>query len=285
LDELLQKHRTFTLSVAVGGFVFLLALLLRGCAVYDKDLVQVRSSVQRKAGEITKDPVPDENYLRDMDRVVAAADARVATLAGRVGRTAKGEALWEESIGSVLRTIGRDGPEMRRKFMEQARKTPSAAFTLLLEEARTVFTERASAADVEVVPQDLGFEQIQEANFARSLAAMAAMARVVDRAISLGVQRVEQIGVGGAVLAAGGSEEDPFLRSQAIRFRIKGDPGVLVELVKSLNDPDADGRRLVLDEVQTLGRPSTVRAGEAGTLEFTVRVMLVNLEAREEVAQ
>ena len=29
MDELLQKHRTFTLSVAVGGLVFLLAVMLR----------------------------------------------------------------------------------------------------------------------------------------------------------------------------------------------------------------------------------------------------------------
>ncbi len=283
MDELLQKHRTFTLSVAVGGFVFLLALLLRGCAVYEKDLGLMRSSVQRKATELTSLPVPDERYLREMDRVVEAADDRVKALAKEVGRTTRGEALWEECIADILRTIGRDSPAMRKDIMERARRLPSAAFSLLLEEARTAFMEKASTAEVEVVPADLGFEQVQEANFARSLAAMAAMARVVNRAIELGVQRVEQIGVGSSVQGSGGSEQDPFLLSQNIRFRFRGDPGVLTELVKSLNDVDVSGRRMVLDEVQGLGRPVTVKAGEPGNLEFTVRVILVNLDAVEEV--
>ena len=58
------------------------------------------------------------------------------------------------------------------------------------------------------------------------------------------------------------------------------EPGILAELVKSVNDRDASGRRLVLDEVRTLGRPETVRASEPGVVEFTIRVMMVNLEAR-----
>lgn len=285
MDELLQKHRTFVISVAAGGLVFLLALLLRGCAVYDKDLGLSRATVLRKSEELTKEPVPDERYLRDADRVVEAADARVADLARRIGRTSGGEALWEECIADVLRVIGKDTPERRKDIMERARRLPSAAFSLLLEEARTVFSERAAAAEVEVVPQELGFEQVQEANFARSLAAMAAMARVVDRAISLGVQRVETIAVGSSQAASGGTEEDPFLRSQLIRFRFSGEPGVLAELVKSVNDVDAGGRRLVLDDVQQLGRPVTTRASASGSVEFTVRVILVNLEAREEVAE
>lgn len=52
-----------------------------------------------------------------------------------------------------------------------------------------------------------------------------------------------------------------------------------------MNDVDAGGRRLVLDDVQQLGRPVTTRASASGSVEFTVRVILVNLEAREEVAE
>lgn len=284
MDELLQKHRTFTLSVAVGGFVFLVALLLRGCAVYDRDLSITRSSVERKARELTAAPVPDERYLKELDRVVEAADARVAALAREVGRTAKGEALWEECVADVLRVIGQDTPAKRKDIMDRARRLPSAAFSLLLEEARTNLVTRAGRADVEIVPQDLGFDQIQEAGFGRSLAALAVVARVLDRCIALGVQRVEQIGVGSSATGSSGTEEGSFLRAQAVRFRMRGDPAALAELVKSVNDLDASGRRLVLDEVQGLGRPATVRAGEAGNLEFTLRVYLVNLEAKEETS-
>lgn len=285
MEELLQKHRTFALSAIVGGFVFLLAVLLRGCAVYDRDLVQARTSVQNKARDLAASPVPDERYLREMDRVVAAADARVAELALEVGRTEKGERLWEECIGDVLATIGQDTPEKRKDIMDRARRLPSAAFSLLVEEARTVFAARAAQNDVEIVPQDLGFEQVQEANFARYLAAMAAICRIVDRAIALGVDRIEGIGVSGSLQGIGGSENAPFVQSQAVRFKVRGAPADLVELVKSVNDRDRGGagRRPVLDEVFGLGRPEGIRAGEPGIAEFTVRVFLVNLDAREEV--
>jgi hypothetical protein len=284
VEELLQKHRSFVLAAGVGAFVFLLALLIRGCAVYGRDLGLDRAGVQRKAGELTRTPVPDEKYLKDLDRVVEAADARVAALAAEVGRTAKGERLWEECIGDVLAVIGEDTPENRAEFLGRARRLPSAAFSLLLERVRVSFQQKAATAGVEIVPSELGFEQVQEANFARYLAGLAAAARIVDRAIALGVDRVESIAVSGAMQGMGGTPDAPFLQSQALRFKFRGDPAALAELVRSVNDrgPDGRGRRIVLDEVATLGRPEQVRAGEPGVVEFAVRVFLVNLEAKEQ---
>ena len=285
MEELLQKHRTFALSTIVGAFVFLLALLLRGCAVYDKNLVAMQSAVSSQAGQLRTGEVPDDKYLKDLDRVVQTADERVAALALEVGRTAKGEALWEECIADTLAAIGEDTPANRRDIMERARRLPSAAFSLLLEKARGVLGGRAVQAGVEIVPQDLGFEQVQEANFARYLAALAAGVRIVDRAIALGVDRCEQISVGGSLASFGGSENSPFVQSQSVLFKFRGQPAELAELVKSLNDRDARGRRLVLDEVRAFGRPETVRPGEPAAVEFTIRVFLVNLDAIEEAAQ
>jgi hypothetical protein len=285
VEELLQKHRTFALSTGVGAFVFLLALLLRGCAVYDRNLVTSQAGVASKATQLRAGDVPDDKYLKDLDRVVQTADERVAALALEVGRTAKGEALWEECIADTLATIGEDTPANRRDIMERARRLPSAAFSLLLEKARGVLGARAVQAGVEVVQQDLGFEQVQEANFARYLAALAAGVRVVDRAIALGVDRCEQISVGGSLASFGGSENSPFVQSQSVLFKFRGQPAELAELIKSLNDKDARGRRLVLDEVRGFGRPETVRPGEPAVAEFTIRVFLVNLDAIEEAAQ
>jgi len=284
MDELLQKHRTFTLSVAVGGVVFLLALMLRGCAVYKTNLDGARAVVERKSKELTATPVPDDRYLRDMDRVVEAADARVAELAREVGRTARGEDLWEECIRDTLKVIGKDSEATRRDLMARSRTLPTAAFSRLLDQVRTVLVERAAQGDVEIGSQDLGFDQVQEANFGRSLAALAAVVRVVDRCIALGVQRVESIAVHGSAQGSGGAPDDPFLVIQNVRFKLRGDPAVLAEVVKSLNDRDdgGTGRRIVLDEVLGLGRPMTVKAGEPGNTEFIVRVYLVNLEAKEE---
>ncbi len=289
MDELLQKHRTFTLSVAVGGLVFLMAVLLRGCAVYDRDLVAARQKVLRQSEELRKKPVPDEKYLKEMDRVVAAADARVEELASEVGRTEKGERLMEEEIADILRIAGEDTPEVRKAIRDQAVRLPSAAFSLLVEKARSAFAARASANNVEISPGalDLGFEQVQEAGFARSLAGLAAACRVVDRAIALGVDRIETIAVGGTMQGIGGTENSPFINTVTVRFKVRGQPADLAELVKSVNDRDRDGkgRRLVLDEVFGLGRPEGVRAAEAGTAEFSVKVFLVNLDAQEEAAQ
>lgn len=284
MDELLQKHRTFTLSVAVGGFVFLLALLLRGCAVYKVDLNQARASVQNKAKDLTSSPVPDEKYLKDMDRVVATADERVAELAREVGRTARGEALWEECIADVLTVIGQNTEAERRDLMDRARKLPTAAFSRLLDKVRSTLAERAAQNDVEIVSPDLGFDQVQEAGFGRSLAALAAVVRIVDRCIALGVQRVENVAVATSAQGTGGAADDPFRTAQNVRFKLRGDPAVLAEVLKSLNDRDQGGagRRIVLDELYSLGRPLTVKAGEAGNAEFMVRVYLVNLEAKEE---
>ncbi len=285
MEELLQKHRTFTLSVAVGGFVFLMALMLRGCAVYSRDLGAARAAVEKKSKDLTKDPVPDEKYLKEMDRVVEAADARVAELANEVGRTSQGERLWEECIGDVLGVIRRDTPEKRKDLMERARRLPSAAFSLLLEDVRTEFSARAAQNDVEITPQELGFENVREADFGKYVAALSAIVRIVDRAIAVGVTKVEAIAVS-APVGIGGSEAGPFIQSIPVRFRIRGNPPALAELVKGVNDRDRDGRgrRIVLDEVQNLGRPETVRPGEPGIAEFTVRVFLVNLEAKEEAA-
>jgi hypothetical protein len=281
VDELLQKHRTFTLAVAVGGFVFLVALLLRGCAVYDRDLGQARASVENKAKELTGSPVPDEKYLKAMEGVVAAADARVEALSNEVGRTATGERLWEECIADVLAVIGQDRPEKRKDLMDKARRLPSAALSLLVEDCRTCFAARAAENDVEIAAQDLGFDQVTEAGFARQLAALAAAVRVVDRAIALGVDRIENIAVGGVQNAAA-AEGASFLQSVTLRFKIRGAPADLAELVKSLNDRDGKGRRLVLDEIYALGRPEGIKAAEAGVAEFSIRVFLVDLAAREE---
>jgi hypothetical protein len=289
VDELLQKHRTFTLSVAVGGFVFLMAILLRGCAVYDRDLDVVRAKVQKQSQELSKSPVPDEKYLKEMDRVVAAADARVAELAAEVGRTEKGERLLEEEIVDVLRIAGEDTPEVRRAIREQALRLPSAAFSLLVEKARSAFAARAAQNEVEILPgaQDLGFETVQEAGFTRSLAGLAAACRIVDRAIALGVDRIENVAVSGSAGAIGGTENAPFINTVAVRFKFRGEPADLAELIKSVNDRDREGkgRRVVLDEIFTLGRPEGVRTAEAGIAEFSVKVFLVNLEAKEEAAQ
>jgi hypothetical protein len=280
VEELLQKHRTFALSAGVGGFIFLFALLLRGCAFYERDLGKARTSVQEKAKNLAA-PVPDDKYLKEMDRIVEQADQRVASLSREVGRTSTGEALWEECIADVLRTIGQDEVTERRALMDRARKLPSAAFSILLEKVRTAFLARASQAGVEIVPREFGFEVIEEATFARSLASLAAVTRVVDRAITLGVDKIEVISVSGTA-AGGGAAAAPesFLSSQSAFFRIRGKPALLAELVKSVNDRDAAGRRLVLDEVRTLGRPDTVRPTEPGVVEFTIRVLLVNLEVR-----
>lgn len=285
MEELLQKHRTFTLSVGVGAFVFLLALLIRGCAVYDADLAVERRKVDGKAAELRKGDVPDDRYLKDLDKVVQTANDRVSALALEVGRTAKGEALWEECIADTLSVIGEDTPENRRDIMERARRLPSAAFSLLLEKVRSALGQRALQAQVEIVPQDLGFEQVQEANFARYLAALAAGARIVDRAIALGVDRCEQIAVSNSLASLGGTENAPFVQSQSMLFKFRGQPAELAELIKSCNDKDARGRRLVLDEVRGFGRPETVRAAEPAAVEFTIRVFLVNLDAIEEAAQ
>ena len=283
MEELLQKHRTFALSAGVGGFIFLLALLLRGCAFYDRDLVRERATVQKNASDLSA-PVPDDKYLKEMDRIVEQADERVAVLAREVGRTASGEALWEECIGDVLRTIGQDDANEKRALMDRARRLPSAAFSILLEKVRSALLAKASQADVEIAPREVGFEVIEEATFARSLAALAVVTRVLDRAIALGVDKVEVISVSGTSAAGGAAAVDAaasgFISSQTAFFRIRGEPGILAELVKSVNDRDASGRRLVLDEVRTLGRPETVRASEPGVVEFTIRVMMVNLEAR-----
>lgn len=289
MDELLQKHRTFTLSVAVGGFVFLMAVMLRGCAVYGRDLVAASTKVKGKVAELQKGPVPDQKYLSDMDRVVAAADARVAELAAEVGRTEKGERLLDDEIGDVLRIAGEDTPELRRSIREQAVRLPSAAFSLLVEKARTAFTARAQQNGVEILAkaQDLGFEQVQDAGFARSLAGLAAVCRVVDRAIALGVDRIEDISVSGSMQGIGGTENAPFVNTVAVRFKVRGDPADCAELVKSVNDRDRDGkgRRLVLDEVFALGKPAGGRSSEPGVAEFSVKVFLVNLEAKEESSQ
>jgi hypothetical protein len=283
VEELLQKHRTFALSVAVGGFVFLLALMIRGCAVYDRDLVQARTVLDRKAREVEKAKVPDEKYLRQMDAVVAAADARVAELAAEVGRTEKGERLWEECIGDVLKTVGQDTPDKRRDIMERARRLPSAAFSLLLEEVRSGFAPRASQNDVEIAQADLGFEQVQDAGFARSVAALAAVCRVVGKAIDLGVSKVEQISPSGTVTGIGGTENAPFVNSILVRFKFRGEPAALAELLRCVNDRDRDGRgrRLVLDEVYSTGRPDGVKSLDQGVAEFSIRVFLVNLEAEQ----
>jgi hypothetical protein len=240
VDELLQRHRSFTLSVAVGGLVFLVALLVRGCAVHTKDLGNATAVLKRKAGELTASPVPDDAHLARMTAVVDEADRRVSSLATEVGRTASGERLVEECLADILVTCGKDSPAERKRYLELARRLPSAAFTELTSMAREVLVGRAVQADCEIAQDDLGFPNASEA--------------------------------------------DPFLRGQAVTFRLRGAPSALAAVLRSLNEKDASGRRIVLDRLVTLGRPTTVRATEPATAEFTVRLLLVNLAAAEEEA-
>ncbi len=287
MEELLQKHRAFTLSVAVGGFVFLVALMVRGCAVYKRDLTQARASVERKVQELNKEPVPDQAYLRKLDAVVEAADRRVAELAGTVGRTEQGEALWAACISDILEIAGKRTDTAVKEYVDLARRLPNAAFTRLLGDVQTVLAERASGANVVLDKEDLGFERIDATDFSRNVAALAAVARVVDRAITEGVDRITLINVGSTLGRIGGTEADPFLRVQTVSFGMKGDPPVLERVVRALNERDhgGTGRRLLLEQVATLGRPTTVRPADPGEAAFIVRVLLVNLDAREEEAK
>jgi hypothetical protein len=284
VDELLQRHRSFTLSVAVGGLVFLVALLVRGCAVHTKDLGNATAVLKRKAGELTASPVPDDAHLARMTAVVDEADRRVSSLATEVGRTASGERLVEECLADILVTCGKDSPAERKRYLELARRLPSAAFTELTSMAREVLVGRAVQADCEIAQDDLGFPNASEADFTRNMVCLAAVVRIVDRAVVEGATRVDSISVPSGMDSVGGTEADPFLRGQAVTFRLRGAPSALAAVLRSLNEKDASGRRIVLDRLVTLGRPTTVRATEPATAEFTVRLLLVNLAAAEEEA-
>jgi hypothetical protein len=286
MEELLQKHRTFTIAVAVGGFVFLIALMVRGCAVYDLDLESENKKVASKAGELNKEPVPDKAYLDKLESIVEQADRRVQNLAGAVGRTENGEKLWEACISDILAVLGKDTEAYRNEIVGIARRLPNAAFTRLLGDVQSVMAERASQANVIIGQEDYGFERITDEDFSRNLAALAAVVRVVDRSIREGVQKIERITVSGNVGRRGGTEAQPFIRMQPVGFVLKGDPPILARVVRSLNERDRGGvgRSIVLDEVSGLGRPTTVRPQDAGTVEFRFNVLLVDLEAEDEEA-
>lgn len=284
MEELLQKHRTFTLSVAVGGFVFLVALLMRGCAVYTVDLDKARVSAQNKANELRKAPVPDSAYLKKLDQIVEDADKRVQSLASSVGRTETGAALQEACIADILDLLGKNTEAYRGEIISLAQRLPNAAFTRLLGDVQTVLGDRASQKNVVIAQEDYGFDRINAEDFSRNVAALAAVVRVVDRAIKEGVTRVERVAVAGSAGRRGGTEARPFIRLQPVGFSMRGDPPVLARLVRSLNERDRGGagRSLVLDEVAGLGRATSVRPQDPGSVDFRVNVLLIDLEASDE---
>ncbi|MHC4923989.1 MAG: hypothetical protein ACYTG4_07900, partial [Planctomycetota bacterium] len=240
-------------------------------------------SVKSRAADLLKAPVPDGPYLDKLDQVVEVSDGRVADLAGKVGRTNQGEALWDDCITDILEQIGENSEGTRRELMDLARSLPSAAFTRVHGRAVDVLQARASQADVELVQEDLGFERVREEEFSRNLATLAAVVRVVDRAITEGVSRVEGIAINSGTLRIGGSEVDPFVQAHSVMFRLRGQPRVLANVIRSCNErPDASGPRLVLDEVRSLGRAEGVRSDRDGLAEFGIRVMRINLEAKDE---
>jgi hypothetical protein len=206
----------------------------------------------------------------------------VAALAARVGRTSSGDRLVEDCVRDVLEQIGENTDATRREILDLARSLPSAAFTRLHGRAVDVLQSRASQADVELVQDDLGFDRVREEDFQRNLAALAAIVRVVDRAIREGASRVEAIALNAGVQRIG-SEVDPFLTSHSILFRLKGSPRALANVIRACNErPAGDGPRIVLEEVRNLGRPEGTRAAADGVAEFGIRVLRVNLAAADE---
>ncbi len=286
MDELLQKHRAFALSVLVGGFVFLVALMVRGCGVYTVDLKQRRTEVVAQGRAITATPVPNDDRLRALEGLVKTAEEKVAALANMTGHTLVGEALQEECITAILGVIGAATPDKVADYRDLARRLPNVCLSNLVGEVGRVLQSRAAQNGVEVAEDNLGLQgaTFQAEDLDRNLAGLAIITRVVDRAIQAGVLRIDSIVPGGSVRTAGGNQSQPFVRSYTVQFKMRGDAAALTDVLRSLNERDREGkgRRVVLEELSSLGRTTGVRAGEPVELVFRARLLLVNLEAKEE---
>lgn len=276
MDELLQRHRAFTLSVLVGGIVFLIALAVRGCGVYTVDLAKRRTEVEGQARAITGTPVPSDAHLRDLEGLAKGAEERVAALGNATGRTRQSEALQEECISDILEVAGLSSPAKLADYRDLARRLPNVCLSSLVGEVGRALQARAARNNVEIAEENLGLQgaTFQAEDLDRNLAALAVIARIVDRAIQAGVERVDAIVPGGNVRTGGGNQAEPFVRAWTVQFTLKGDSDSLVEVLRALNDRDQDGkgRRVVLEELVSLAR---------GAITFRAWVRLVNVEAKE----
>jgi hypothetical protein len=277
MDEIWQRHKTFIVQCAAGGFVFLIALLVKSNmysgADDPEDMQRINKGI--KAELQTLRDAGDAPNRSSIDAQVAKADEamrQIRDLAGKVASVEQGEAYVRENIKAVLEVIKQ--PEDLDRFFGLYQQLRQAALTSLRSDAGSALVGRAAELGKEL-DETLGLSASYENDeIPTAIHGLAIVADIVDRCLEHdGIDSVPEIHVYAQSRGRRGrraKDEVTFVKSFQVRVTIEGLPEDVMSVLRSFNRLDNRAARMtVIESVDVITR----KRADADEVKCTVTVL------------
>lgn len=264
MDELWQRYRTFWTPVLWGVGVFLVGLIAVHAVTGDPDAGRTGnenrakdirnraapSPAQAKAVEDGVAPLSkrvndwarrlDQRHGEDPDVAVSAVRQMLRAAVAR-GKIPADPAAFEGDKDAAERATALYEARVRERLEQLRTQDPNVSFSRLQADVVQELRVRANRADVDVVPEQFGFDTItsvDRADLPRRLLNLALIATVVDVAIREGVRSVDAVTLLPSGTRAESQGADPFVLEWPVKIDVTGPPDALAEIVQVLTDGD-----------------------------------------------
>lgn len=256
MDEIWQRHKTFILQCVIGGFAFLIALVLITNAYSGtKDLQSANRSLkdglQKKVADKS---APNAASIAAQKQKAEDALGQIRAMSGLVASQTQGEDYVRENIVWTLALIGRPRTDAEQ-YMGIYKQLSQTALTSVREAARSVLIGEA-AQKGKTIDETFGLAAgVADEEVPGALHALAMVCDVIRRALERdGIAAVTDVRVNPRNVL---DRDLSWVQGVEVRLSITGDPDDVGGLLRSFNVPDARMQRMtVLREIESITRRS-----------------------------
>ena len=255
MDDIWQRHKSFIVQCMIGGFVFLIALIVKS-QMYGDDVPKLASTNASLKSDLVERPGPSKSSIDTQLARAEEAQKQTLAMAGSAASLASGaDAHAKESIAWLLHTLGRSN--QLDQFFTMYKATPQTCLSRLREEARTVLLGEGAVLGKEI-DESLGITSGFEENEVRlGLHGLALVADVVKRALALeGIETIGPLAISPRARPSPVVGQDSARATVfSVRVGLTGEPEAVNALLRSFNTRDNHVNRLtVLDTLESIQR-------------------------------
>lgn len=235
MDSFWQQHRTFVLKIA-GGLVVVLVCWIIGSSFTDESLDEMAARNDATRMSIARMKVPDPADTAAFKASVDKLEARVQSVAAKVGKVVTAQEFRGEIIRDILELVGKGSPANVAKYSSTARSSPLSVAVQLQSDAREFLNRKAGLANVLLVSDFGSLASLDESQVDRYLIGLELAIRIVNLAIEEGLYEVKDLDID--TLAGGRfAEADEFIRDFPVTVVVRGQAAAIVGFFERMNDP------------------------------------------------
>jgi hypothetical protein len=256
MDEIWQRHKTFILQCVIGGFAFLIALVLITNAYSGtKDLQASNRGLKNDLQKRVSDKLaPSPASIAAQKQKAEDALAQIRAMSGQVASQAQGEDYVRENIVWTLALAGRPRTDAE-PFLAIYKQLPQTCLTSVREAARSVLVGEAAQKGKQI-DETFGLAAgVADDEVPGGLHALAIVCDVIRRALERdGVVSVTDVRVNPRNVL---DRDLSWVSGVEVRLAVTGDPDDVSSLLRSFNAPDPRMQRMtVLREIESITRRS-----------------------------